>query len=179
MINGTDLLGLHARKSATVLTARAEWRYTSWTWRKISWCNSRRRSRVNYYWSCLARSWSLRSGEDLEVGNNMDFRGELWCTLEDRKVRDTCHHLGWGQILTTTYASYFFDCQRACWRDVRRAELVGDLLMPLMFAEGRGSEYKFRSSGFNCRLYNWLLVVASVGWISLGSNHVSRWIQKT
>ena len=49
------------------ITDCAERRYTLWTWRKISWRNRQRRSRVNCYLSCVARSWSLRNGRSLHA----------------------------------------------------------------------------------------------------------------
>jgi len=53
-----------------------------------------------------------RNGEDLEeVENSMDFGGELWFTSESWKVSDTCHHLGWGQILTIIEAPCSFACR--------------------------------------------------------------------
>jgi len=61
-----------------------------------------------WFWAEAFAAKEPRSGEDLEeVGNSMDFRGELWCTLESWKVGDTCRHLRGGQILTTTDGVYY------------------------------------------------------------------------
>ena len=51
----------------------------------------------------------------------------------------------------------------ACGREIERAKLVGDLLMPLMFVEDEDLDHKCETLGFNYKMYNWLLAVASVG----------------
>jgi len=108
VITDADLLGLHAEKSATVQTGRAEWCCTLWMWRKIRLCNCRRGSGVICCWSCLvlglksSEQREPRSGDDLEkVRYSIYFGGELWHISESWKVRDTCRHLEQGQSLTT------------------------------------------------------------------------------
>ena len=102
-IIGANLLRLHAGNPPLFITVRVKWRYTLWPWKITRLCNCRRRSGMISCWSCLVQGWSLQNVGSLGAEKILRRSGTTWSSegssdAESWKARNTCRHLGRGQI---------------------------------------------------------------------------------